>query len=81
MDALKEQYKDDPKNSEEETNKLLAANPLPATPLSVLFDHFDHVAKVAGVDHVGIGSDFDGIEVCRWAWKTFRSCRILLMNF
>jgi len=32
-------------------------------PLSVLLDHFDHIAKVAGVDHVGIGSDFDGIDV------------------
>jgi membrane dipeptidase len=60
-DALKEQYKDDPKKLEEETNKLLAANPLPTTPLSVLLDHFDHITKVAGVDHVGIGSDFDGI--------------------
>lgn len=28
---------------------------------SVLIDHFDHIAKVAGVDHVGIGSDFDGV--------------------
>src|SRR5687767_1058104 len=61
VDALKEQYKSDPKKLEEETNKLMAANPLPSTPLSVLLDHFDHIAKVAGVDHVGIGSDFDGI--------------------
>lgn len=60
-DALKEQYKGDPKKLEEETNKLMAANPLPATPFSVLLDHFDHIAKVAGIDHVGIGSDFDGI--------------------
>lgn len=35
---------------------------IPETPLSVLIDHFDHVAKVAGVDHVGIGSDFDGVS-------------------
>ena len=35
---------------------------IPATPLSVLIDHFDHVAKVAGVNHVGIGSDFDGVS-------------------
>ena len=34
---------------------------LPQTPLSVLIDHFDHIAKVAGVDHVGLGSDFDGV--------------------
>ena len=34
---------------------------IPDTPLSVLIDHIDHIAKVAGVDHVGIGSDFDGV--------------------
>lgn len=26
-------------------------------------DHIDHAVKTAGIDHVGIGSDFDGIEV------------------
>lgn len=31
-------------------------------PLSILFDHIDHMVQVAGVDHVGIGSDFDGIS-------------------
>jgi membrane dipeptidase len=31
-------------------------------PLSALIDHIDHIAKVAGVDHVGIGSDFDGVS-------------------
>jgi membrane dipeptidase len=61
IDALKEQYKNDPKKLEEETNKLQATIPLPKTPLSVLVDHFEHIAKVAGIDHVGIGSDFDGI--------------------
>jgi membrane dipeptidase len=34
---------------------------IPRPPLSVLIDHIDHVAKIAGIDHVGIGSDFDGI--------------------
>ena len=34
---------------------------LPVTALSVLLDHIDHIAKVGGVDHVGIGSDFDGV--------------------
>ncbi len=34
---------------------------MPKTPLSVLIDHIDHIAKVAGVDHVGLGSDFDGV--------------------
>jgi membrane dipeptidase len=27
----------------------------------VLVDHLDHVARVAGIDHVGLGSDFDGV--------------------
>jgi membrane dipeptidase len=34
---------------------------IPRPPLSLLIDHIDHVAKVAGIDHVGLGSDFDGI--------------------
>jgi len=34
---------------------------IPRPPLSSLIDHFDHMIQVAGVDHVGIGSDFDGI--------------------
>ena len=34
---------------------------IPRPPMSLLIDHIDHVAKVAGIDHVGLGSDFDGI--------------------
>jgi membrane dipeptidase len=60
LDALKEKFKGDGKRLEEEQSKLYAANPLPPTPLSVLIDHIDHIAKVAGIDHVGLGSDFDG---------------------
>jgi membrane dipeptidase len=33
----------------------------PRPPLKSLIDHLDHVAQVAGIDHVGLGSDFDGI--------------------
>src|SRR5579864_4975514 len=35
---------------------------IPRPPLSSLIDHIDHIAKVAGVDHVGLGSDFDGVS-------------------
>jgi membrane dipeptidase len=35
---------------------------IPRPPLSTLIDQIDHVAKVAGVDHVGLGSDFDGVS-------------------
>lgn len=31
-------------------------------PLSLLLDHLDYIVKLAGVDHVGLGSDFDGIN-------------------
>jgi membrane dipeptidase len=39
------------------------AGKLPLVPLSALIDHIDHVATVAGVDHVGLGSDFDGFPL------------------
>jgi len=38
------------------------ANPAPKVTLSQVADHIDHIAKVAGVDHVGIGSDYDGVD-------------------
>ncbi len=41
------------------TEHLAATVPLP--PLSALVDHIHHVAQTAGIDHVGLGSDFDGI--------------------
>ena len=60
-DALREQFREDPKRLDEELRKLNEANPLPNTTLSMLVDHIEHIAKVAGIDHVGLGSDFDGI--------------------
>jgi membrane dipeptidase len=33
----------------------------PRPPVNSLIDHIDHIAKVAGIDHVGLGSDFDGV--------------------
>jgi len=38
------------------------ASKIPRPPLKSLIDHIDHIAKVAGVDHVGLGSDFDGVS-------------------
>jgi membrane dipeptidase len=37
-------------------------HPRPATTLAQVADHIDHIREVAGADHVGLGSDFDGIE-------------------
>ena len=37
------------------------ANPLPYADLDSVLDHIDHVVKLIGIDHVGIGSDYDGV--------------------
>lgn len=60
QEALNEKYKDDPERLAEESDKLEASHPLPPLPISKLIDHFEHIIKVAGIDHVGIGADFDG---------------------
>jgi membrane dipeptidase len=39
----------------------LADNPLPTTTISDVVDHIDHIVAVAGIDHVGLGSNFDGM--------------------
>jgi membrane dipeptidase len=36
----------------------LGKNQIPRAPLQSLINHIDHVAKIAGIDHVGLGSDF-----------------------
>ena len=38
-----------------------AENPEPRATLSQVADHIDHVRKIAGIDHIGLGGDFDGI--------------------
>ncbi len=37
-----------------------AAHPAPATGMSDVADHIDHIREVAGIDHIGVGSDFGG---------------------
>jgi membrane dipeptidase len=59
---LRAKYKGNPAVLRDAMNKLRASDPLPKVPLSVLIDHIDHMVKVAGVDHVGLGSDFDGVD-------------------
>lgn len=38
-----------------------AAHPKPVVTLAMVADHIDHIAKLAGVDHVGLGGDMDGV--------------------
>jgi membrane dipeptidase len=37
-------------------------HPIPAGTVATLVDHIDHIVKVAGIDHVGLGSDYDGVS-------------------
>ena len=61
VDALKAQYKDDTKGLNAAIRTLNDANPFYVVPYTRIVDHIDHIKQVAGIDHVGIGSDFDGI--------------------
>lgn len=63
--ALKEKYKAEGKEAPQAVVAKLErqfADRIPRPPLSDLVDQIDHIAKVAGVDHVGLGSDFDGVD-------------------
>jgi membrane dipeptidase len=63
VDAVAAKYKDaDPVTRYHETDKVAKewAAKIPRPPFDDILDHIDHVAKVAGIDHVGLGSDFDG---------------------
>jgi len=61
IDALRRTDPDEGADYEAEVKKLEDANPLPPVPWTRIVDAIDHMVKVAGIDHVGIGSDFDGI--------------------
>ncbi len=48
---------------EREMRRWKAKNPYPRGTIHDLLDHIDHIAKVAGPEHVGLGSDYDGVSV------------------
>jgi membrane dipeptidase len=64
VDLAEAYERDHPDAPREEIRELrstwLAENPPPAATIAQVADHIDHLAEVAGVEHVGIGSDFDG---------------------
>lgn len=51
----------DPEGLEAALEAWKKANPAPKSTLSEVVDHIDHIKKVIGVDHIGIGSDYDGM--------------------
>ncbi len=59
MAEIRQQYSNDPAKMRQELQKL--TGPPPRVTLDMLIDHIVHIARVAGIDHVGLGSDFDGV--------------------
>ena len=57
---VRAEHPDDPEGVRVAMDAWFEANPGPPASMSDVADHIDHVREVAGVDHVGIGSDFDG---------------------
>jgi membrane dipeptidase len=64
---LERKLKQVDKLSDDEVNREMrrwkAKNHYPRGTIHDLLDHIDHIAKVAGVEHVGLGSDYDGVSV------------------
>ena len=60
MKPIGEMTDDERKAAREAYNKIDAKYPNPSATVKHVVDHIDHIVKVAGIDHVGIGCDFDG---------------------
>jgi len=61
QDRQKAAHPNDPAAVKAAVDAWTAANPAPRATITDVADHIDHIRKVAGIDHIGIGSDFDGI--------------------
>jgi membrane dipeptidase len=57
---VRAEHPDDPEAVRTAMDAWFEANPGPQATVSGVADHIDHVREVAGIDHIGIGSDFDG---------------------
>lgn len=58
---LEEKHGKDSEQVKEFAANYKKQSPFPFADLKIVLDHIDHVVKVAGIDHVGIGSDYDGV--------------------
>jgi membrane dipeptidase len=58
--SLKEKYPND-KEFQAALKEWHKEHPMPTGSVHTVVDHIEHIIKVAGVDHVGLGSDYDGI--------------------
>jgi len=59
---LRQKFPDDDAKYKEAMREWNRGNDYPAGTAHIVVDHIEHVIKVAGIDHVGLGSDYDGIS-------------------
>jgi membrane dipeptidase len=62
IDSLRTAFSGDSARIHEAFEGWREENPAPKATLSQVADHVDHLVEVAGIDHVGLGSDYDGID-------------------
>ena len=65
-DRVKDRFKDDPRAMDQALKEVSdrycrSEGAMRRPPLDLVIDHIEHIAKVAGIDSVGLGSDFDGV--------------------
>ena len=58
----KTEFSGNPVGEKAAVDTWIAANPQPKATLAQVADHIDHIRKVAGIDHIGIGGDFGGVD-------------------
>ena len=64
---LKKKYNGDKTLYDPELKRWKAAHKYARGSIHDLLDHIDHIAKVAGPEYIGIGSDFDGVNTASHA--------------
>ena len=58
---LKARYPGDPAAAEAALDAWDRANPVPKTSVTKVADHIDHIRRTIGIDHIGVGGDYDGM--------------------
>ncbi len=59
---LRAEHPDDPDAVRAAVEEMEKTQPTPPSQVSDVADHVDHIRDLAGIDHIGVGSDFDGLE-------------------
>ncbi len=62
MRRLREEHPNDPAAVQQGMREWRKTHPEPKATLTMVADHIDHIRKTAGINHIGIGGDFDGID-------------------